>query len=205
MGECLLWSNASGAAMIWFTGDTHFGHAAIILHCTRPFETLEEMDDTLVRNWNSVIAEKDEVWHLGDFAYGGFDRVHDYADRLNGRINVLVGNHDKKSILMRVFGDDHVFDTKYLRHEGKRFWLSHYAHRCWPSSHHGTYHLFGHSHGQMPNYGRSMDVGVDSSDATYAKRGFHPISMGKVIILLEKGDIVVHHTGMDGLMSGVTS
>ena len=61
-------------ARTWFTSDTHWGHAGILkesMHCRRDlvFSSVEEMDETMIANWNSVVGPKDEVWHLGDFAY----------------------------------------------------------------------------------------------------------------------------------------
>ena len=47
--------------MIFFTADTHFGHANVIKHDDRPFKTVEEMDKAIIDNWNSVVGDKDEV------------------------------------------------------------------------------------------------------------------------------------------------
>ena len=54
--------------MIFFTSDTHFNHKAIISYCSRPFESVEEMNDRLIDNWNQVVKPNDTVYHLGDFA-----------------------------------------------------------------------------------------------------------------------------------------
>ena len=53
--------------MIFFTSDTHFNHKAIISYCSRPFESVEEMNDRLIDNWNQVVKPSDTVYHLGDF------------------------------------------------------------------------------------------------------------------------------------------
>ena len=78
--------------MIWFTSDTHFGHANIIKYCVRPWKTVEEMNEALVANWNATVGVRDEVWHLGDFAFR--EALHDFVPRLRGRINLVLGNHD---------------------------------------------------------------------------------------------------------------
>ena len=82
---------------VWITSDTHFHHRNIIkyesLH--RPFATIDEHDEELIRRWNSVVYPKDVVFHLGDFAFAGKTRIKEYVSRLNGRIHLLLGNHDR--------------------------------------------------------------------------------------------------------------
>lgn len=58
-------------AKVFFTSDTHFTHANIIRFCSRPFKNVEEMDETMIANWNRVVGENDIVFHLGDFCMGG--------------------------------------------------------------------------------------------------------------------------------------
>ena len=53
---------------VFFTADTHFGHAAARAFYRRPFATVAEMDTAMVARWNAAVAPDDEVWHLGDFA-----------------------------------------------------------------------------------------------------------------------------------------
>ena len=55
---------------IWFTSDTHFFHNNIIDYCKRPFVNAEEMNEYIIKQWNSVVKPQDEVYHLGDFAFG---------------------------------------------------------------------------------------------------------------------------------------
>jgi len=80
--------------MQWFTSDTHFGHARIIELCNRPFVDIDEMDNAIISNWNNVVAPDDEVFHLGDVALGPKDRWLDIFKQLNGKLNLLIGNHD---------------------------------------------------------------------------------------------------------------
>lgn len=174
---------------MWFTADTHFGHANSIEFCQRPFKDVEEMDEAMIDRWNTMVGKKDLVWHLGDFAYGSGSTVDKYAKRLNGVIKVCVGNHDNRNHLERNF-PDRVFDTKLVRHNGEKIWLSHYAHRVWPDSHHGSFHLYGHSHGGLDEkyglWGRSMDVGVDRWD-------FAPVHLDMVIEYLKHEEYTLHH------------
>ena len=54
---------------MFFTSDTHWGHANSIKYCNRPFIDVVEMDEQLIDNWNSVVKANDEVWQLGDFSF----------------------------------------------------------------------------------------------------------------------------------------
>jgi calcineurin-like phosphoesterase family protein len=175
--------------MIWFTADTHFGHRAIRHYCGRPFESMAEMNDVMVANWNAVVQPKDIVYHLGDFGFGSPDYLHKIAQRLRGSINLILGNHDRrahKPPFSDRFGfikDVHMMKTQ-IHGRTQQIFLSHYAHRTWAQWNYGTWHLFGHSHGNMPPLGKSFDVGVDCWN-------FTPISIDfveKQMLLLEQKD-----------------
>lgn len=79
---------------IWFTSDTHFGHKNILVYEkeARPFASIEEMNERIIQNWNSVVGSKDTVYHLGDFAFGR--KNISIAGRLNGNKRLILGNHD---------------------------------------------------------------------------------------------------------------
>lgn len=78
----------------WFTSDHHFGHKNIIEYekKSRPFETVEEMNEIMIDRWNKVVKPQDKVYHLGDFAFGKKNIA--IAERLNGRKILILGNHD---------------------------------------------------------------------------------------------------------------
>lgn len=79
----------------WFTSDTHFGHSRIIELCNRPFNSVIEMNERLVRNWNELVGPEDTVYHLGDVALGPIDQSLGYISRLMGRKILILGNHDR--------------------------------------------------------------------------------------------------------------
>ena len=81
---------------IFFTSDTHFGHANIIKYAHRPYTDVDEMNKALIDNWNSVVKPNDIVFHLGDFMFGNINRFWEYRSRLNGKIYLVHGNHDYK-------------------------------------------------------------------------------------------------------------
>ena len=91
----------------WFTSDYHLGHFNIIEYCYRPFDSLEKMNKTIIRNHNSRVSEEDIVFHLGDFCFknssggksgeGIATPASTWENKLNGKIIHLKGNHDKNN------------------------------------------------------------------------------------------------------------
>ena len=155
--------------MNWYTSDQHYGHANIIKHCNRPFESVGEMDKFIIGQHNLLISKDDNVYHLGDFS---FQRPERYLPHLNGKHHLIRGNHDRKNI-----DPDNFIWIKDV-HIVNKFFLSHYAHRTWPRAHHGLLHLYGHSHGMLEGTERSMDVGVDTNS-------FKPYSEAELLKRLE--------------------
>ena len=84
--------------MIFLTSDPHFGHSNIIEYVHRPFRNIEEMDTTLIKNFNKIVGENDILYILGDFTMGGsYTKCMRYREQLNcKRIHLVLGNHDKR-------------------------------------------------------------------------------------------------------------
>jgi calcineurin-like phosphoesterase family protein len=174
-----------------FTSDTHFGHANIIRYCNRPYATVEEMDEALIQNWNSVVQPEDNVYHLGDIFFKmRKGRAFEILDRLNGNIHLIYGNHDH---LARELNVRFVWKKDYfeLRYPSNKIILSHYAFRVWNSMHHGTWHLYGHSHGTLPD-----DLNSLSFDAGVDVHGYKPITLTRVAeIMATKKFVPKDHHG----------
>lgn len=155
---------------IWFTADSHYGHSKVIEYTKRPFANSEEMDAHLIRNWNAVVKPGDLVYHLGDFALCKESRAVTIAKRLLGQKFLIFGNHDKRLRKHKPFLDEWIWtkDIAEIDAAGQRITLCHFAMRVWNKSHHGAWHLYGHSHGSLPDdpNARSVDVGVDNWDYT---------------------------------------
>lgn len=85
-------------AETWFISDTHFGHANILNFKNedgsnlRSFNSCEDMDETMVRNWNAVVRPADRIYHMGDVAMNR--RCLPILSRLNGKKVLIKGNHD---------------------------------------------------------------------------------------------------------------
>ena len=82
---------------VFVIADTHFSHTNIIKYSNRPFNNVEEMNETIIKNWNSVVGKEDIVYHLGDFTIDN-DNIKNIVNKLNGIIFLIRGNHDGKSI-----------------------------------------------------------------------------------------------------------
>jgi len=187
---------------VFFTSDTHFGHRNIIRYCNRPFESVSEMGRELIRRWNAVVREEDEVWHLGDFSLSAdVERVRSWFGQLNGAyINLLAlyDHHDGYWLrelhkgAMYQFGPVFPWYTRSGGvvvlyppivtgvYEEVTLALSHFPMRDWDRKRHGALHLHGHSHGRVRSLKHALDVGVDTPLANYA-----PISLERILEILE--------------------
>lgn len=157
--------------MIFFTSDTHFGHKAIIDFCKRPYSSVEEMNEELVKNWNNTVSKGDTVYHLGDFAFHNHNIFH----KLNGKKHLIKGNHDDKKVLELPWSS--VQDYKVLQENRKKFVLFHCPITDWEDMYKGSIHLHGHVHSKARAWqmlANSYDVGVDANNYT-------PVSMAEIL------------------------
>ena len=185
------------AEHLFFTSDTHFDHKNIIKYCNRPFSSVQEMNQGLINNWNSVINPDDIVFHLGDVSFGGNTNLINYVSQLNGHIILIKGNHDRKlqqSICDKLF--DYSCQQLTLNIDGITVFLNHFPFLCFS----GTYNtdksiqLFGHIHSgplssgpdidRFNKYGvyNQYDVGVDNN---YYK----PISWNEILKKIDYANI----------------
>lgn len=99
---------------IWFISDTHFNHTNILSFEDKDgkkfrgniFSSVTDMNETMIRNWNSVVGINDKVYHLGDVFFGNESDADKILSRLNGKKRLILGNHDKinrHSILLKHF------------------------------------------------------------------------------------------------------
>lgn len=189
---------------IFFTSDTHYSHANICSATTswaegegytRKFDSLEEMNGTLVSNINEAVRENDILFHLGDWSFGGFDKIAEFRNRINCKnIHLILGNHDhhierNKEDIRSLFSSV----NRYLELQVKynvntpiygmvNLVLMHYPIASWNKMNEGWIHLHGHVH--LPSdkriaQGKAMDVGVEGND-------LKPVSLDDVLRLKER-------------------
>ena len=116
---------------VFFTSDTHFYHGNIIRFCNRPFKDVDMMNETIISNWNNTIGQDDIVFHLGDFCLGGSAEWTKILDRLNGKIYLIMGNHDLKNIRQGYIDRfEHVAMQMHIEIGKQRIYLNHYPFLC---------------------------------------------------------------------------
>jgi calcineurin-like phosphoesterase family protein len=196
---------------IWITSDTHFGHTNIAgpkisswSSGYRNFNSVHEMNMALVDGINKYVKEDDILYHLGDWSFGGAQNILQFRKYIVCKnIHLILGNHDQHIIDKNYPFDGGQFnpielfssvqDVLTLSIGKTKLFLSHYSHRVWNGSHKGVIHLYGHSHGSIPDFGLSMDVGVD---VAYKKFGeYRPFNIGDITNIMSKRSIekIDHH------------
>lgn len=151
--------------MIYFTGCTHYGHENIIKYAGRPFKNANEMDSALIDNYNKVVKSEDLVYHLGDFVWKGVNPEL-IKQKLNGRIEFIQGNHDRKNTGPDLFN---------LTYKGKFFVLLHYPLEDWNGKFHGSMMIHCHTHKkELFSAPGRFNVGVDATN-------FTPISIEEIL------------------------
>ena len=159
--------------MIFFTGDTHFGDPRVLRIDRRPFADIAAHDAALTENWNAVVSQDDDVWHLGDFMSSKGGNCTEILGKLSGRKHLIVGNNDPATTTASE-GWDSVQHYAEIKTNGHHLILCHYAFRTWNQMGKGSINLHGHSHGRLKPVPRQFDVGVDA-------RGLKPVSLAEVI------------------------
>ena len=166
---------------IFFTSDTHFYHENIINFCNRPFENVNEMNEKLIIEWNNIVPKDGLVFHLGDFAWGGYEKWKNVIEQLNGNIILIEGNHDRKNMTTKtkeLFNS--VTQQLYVKIENRQVYMNHYPFLCYAGTYRNkedmVYALNGHIHyGPLNKKGKDnermnitfptqYDVGVDMNN-----------------------------------------
>lgn len=80
---------------IYFISDLHLSHNNIIKYCNRPYENVEDMNNDIIKRWNSVVSKNDTVWVLGDIGLGKKENIKKLLLQLNGHKKLIMGNHDR--------------------------------------------------------------------------------------------------------------
>ena len=162
--------------MNYYISDTHFGDNRIIELCRRPFKDLDEMTNTISRNWNSIVEKNDSVYIVGDFAMHYDEEVGELIDSLNGMKTLIPGNHDRELLAEESFRKKMNIgsDIMTIEDSNRSVTLCHYPMLAFEGSLHNGYHIYGHIHNNYnePNYNIAKELkncfnaGVDVNDFT---------------------------------------
>jgi calcineurin-like phosphoesterase family protein len=199
---------------VWVCSDSHFAQKNICrgvtswrlpdgttpIDQTRDFQTIEQMNETIVNNINSVVGQDDVLIHLGDFSFGGFENIQKFRERIWCKeIHLILGNHDtsiekNRDNVQELFTSVNHY-TKLL-YKFKTFVLFHYPIASYDGLNKGHIHLHGHCH--LPTNlrfgkGKKMDVGMDGHPT------FGVYDMDDIIRIMDKREIASdmlfdHHT-----------
>lgn len=178
--HCKKW----GDYMIYFTSDLHLGHRGIITMRNRPFADVEEMNQTLIANFNAVVHKDDTVYILGDLAHHmQVEDVNKIIEKLNGRKILIKGNHDKQYDA-KLF--EEIRDFKTVSLNGQSFSLMHYPMLSWPKSHHGSYMLHGHIHADESYNLQNRVEGILRYDVGVDANQYCPVSVNQILQFFER-------------------
>jgi calcineurin-like phosphoesterase family protein len=159
---------------VFFTSDTHFGHAGALGFYRRPFQSVAAMNEAMVAGWNETVGPDDEVWHLGDFAIKQPPEVvAGLLARLSGCKHLVAGNNDPPATTGQA-GWESVAPYAELTVDGVFLVLCHYPFRRWRRMDKGSLNLHGHCHGRLAPQPHQVDVGVDVW-------GFRPVALPEIL------------------------
>ncbi len=168
---------------IWFVSDTHFNHKNILTFTIddrgtllRPeFSSVEEMDETMIENWNRVVQPTDKVYHLGDVGFNE-KRLAEILVRLNGKKRLLLGNHDsyKMSFYSQFFKKIAIW-RKFSTDLVKIPFVATHVPILLANDHHvdGNFNVHGHVHEKIITDPRYLNICVEQT-------GYTPVSLEEI-------------------------
>ena len=191
------------SGVVWITSDTHYSHKNICrgvtnwrtkdgkipIESTRDFNTIEDMNSVIVDNINLKIGPDDTLIHLGDFSFGGFDKIGQFLDRLVCKnIHLVLGNHDHHIKNNRENIHDRFLSVQnYLEVNigGANFVLSHYPLCSWNQLSKGAIQLHGHVHlptNKKWGNGKRLDIGVDGNN-------YQPYKLTEIVHMMDRREV----------------
>lgn len=205
---------------VYISSDIHYGHKNICrgvtnwrtpegevpINSTRDFSTIEQMNSAIVDRINSKVGQEDTLIMLGDVAFGGFENIGIFLDRLVCKnIYLILGNHDHHIKNDRGYIKERfiaVKDYAELNIDGENFVLCHYPLASWHGLNKGVIHLHGHVHLSLQNKwgnGKKLDVGLDGNN-------LYPYSITEIVHMMDKRDVgsdISNDHHLDGMLGVV--
>jgi calcineurin-like phosphoesterase family protein len=163
----------------WFISDTHFSHANVIRYAGRPFQSIIEMNEKLIENWNALVAPEDMVFFLGDFGFGSTGFLKSLCARLLGNKICIRGNHDGTPKKMHNIGFSLVIESAFIKIGRHSVELVHIPSQEVPLH----FQLHGHVHEKRPNKlkDRQLNLSVEVWD-------YRPVPEKTIVAILDRAD-----------------
>ena len=148
---------------VWFTADFHIDHYNIMKYCNRQFQSVKQMNEKILDEFNKYVKSDDKVYFLGDLAFGD-EAFEETLIKMNGDITFIRGNHDfNYTSIIRKYCKE-VYDLRIINVNGRKIVLCHYPLRSWDGQRHYSWQLHGHCHGTLNPLPYQYDVGVDKNN-----------------------------------------
>jgi len=190
---------------LYFASDYHFWHKNVIRFDGRPFDNVVDMNEELIVKWNNKVNPDDKVYYLGDMAFASKNKTHDLVWRLNGKITMIMGNHDRYQTVSRTNRFEGIYDYGELwvsdgsetlagKPTPQHICMSHYPFMVWNGHHRGSWMLHGHCHNSLRKnlpdfYNRKIeDMGLNHWN-------YEPVSYQELKTIMDNKVIVTvdHH------------
>lgn len=181
--------------------DTHFGHPAIqgpdgFIKARKHFTSVEDMNETIITNWNAAVTQHDTVIHAGDIAmYMKPKEVFELLKQLNGNLELIGGNHDSLSKLYRYLrNNNYMYNGKpkftfhevgiRIKHNKKVYYVTHYPMGL-GEQRKTVRNLCGHIHESAARESNVLNIGVDSPELPLGTPFGAPIAFETAVELVE--------------------
>lgn len=169
---------------IFLTADTHLKHTKNVVYSKCPYGSIEEYDNAIINNINSVVGKDDHIFFLGDFIFTSrLDIINDYYSRINGIKHLILGNHCIRNRMYRdsvvdIF-EGRVYDSLVMAHGNDIYYLSHFPYQYFTGV-----NLHGHVHTGVDSMTEVMDVRKNQYDVGVYNNNYYPISLKDIKLKL---------------------
>lgn len=182
---------------LFWTSDLHFNHGNIIKYCNRPFISKQEMNHSLIQNWNKTVKEEDIVFILGDFCFGDKSKWRQLLNSLNGTKYLVQGNHDRDIDIPRECFES-VDDMLQIAVEDEEVGhystiiCTHYPLATWAGIQKGVLNCSGHIHSTPDLSGTGFDIILAKNapwnqyDVGVDRNNFTPVSYNDLKVIFTK-------------------
>ena len=175
----------------WMVSDLHWGHKQVLKYDNRPFKTIEEMNETIITNWNKVVKNNHIVYLLGDVSFLNKRLTFEYLNRLKGQIILIRGNHDDifNIATIKKYSNGNIIDMTDLSSVyigGEKHILYHYPRMCMNQIQLASPHWLIHGHNHL---GETINHEKKEINVSINKHRYFPVSENEIIRLKDKRNI----------------